>query len=276
MLSFFGSSVVAGAMTFAISGWARTLGGFIYDGGKYFSESNIITRIHQMVEEGVDIIDVGAASSRPGAAYIDEKEEVARLSIAIEIIRRYYPDVMISIDTYQANVAKEIYNCLGPVIVNDISGGDMDEKMFEVVAETGAPYIMTHIQGTPVTMQVAPHYENVGQEVRDFLNLRIERLNAMKFDNIMLDPGFGFGKTLEHNYQLMRDLDKYLQTDYPLVVGISRKSMIYRLLGSVPEKALNGTTALNMIALMKGANILRVHDVKEAVETVKIYEKMMS
>ena len=144
-----------------------------YDGGKYFSESNIITRVHQMVEEGVDIIDVGAASSRSGAAYIDEKEEVARLSVAIEIIRRYYPDVMISIDTYQANVAKEIYNCLGPVIVNDISGGDMDEKMFEVVAETGAPYIMTHIQGTPVTMQVAPHYENVGQEVRDFLNLRI-------------------------------------------------------------------------------------------------------
>lgn len=247
-----------------------------YDGGKYFSETNIIARIHQMMEEGVDIIDVGAASSRPGAIFIDEKEEITRLSIAIEIIQRYYPQAIISIDTYQANVAKEIYQCQGPVIVNDISGGTMDKRMFQVVAELGAPYIMTHIQGTPETMQISPHYEHVAQDVRVFFEDRIKQLNQMGFDNILLDPGFGFGKTLDHNYQLMRDMDTCLKTDYPLVVGISRKSMIYNLLNSDPSRALNGTTALNMVALMKGANLLRVHDVKEAVEAVKIYQKLMS
>lgn len=247
-----------------------------YDGGKYISETGIIARVHQMMEEGTDIIDVGAASSRPGAIWIDAKEEIARLSVAIEIIQRYYPQAVISIDTYQAEVAKEIYNCLGPVIINDISGGDLDENMFEVVVELGAPYIMTHIQGNPLTMQERPYYENITREVRGFFDVRIERLNAMKFDNILLDPGFGFGKTLEHNYQLMCNLEQGMRSEYPWVVGISRKSMIYKLLEISPNEALNGTTALNMVALMKGARVLRVHDVKEAVEAVKIYCKLMS
>ena len=152
----------------------------------------------------------------------------------------------------------------------------MDKRMFQVVAELGAPYIMTHIQGTPETMQISPHYEHVAQDVRVFFEERITQLNQMGFDNILLDPGFGFGKTLDHNYQLMRDMDTCLKTEYPLVIGISRKSMIYNLLNSDPGHALNGTTALNMVALMKGANLLRVHDVKEAVEAVKIYLKLMS
>lgn len=247
-----------------------------YDGGKYLTEEKIIARIHQIMEQGADVIDVGAASSRPGAIVMDEKEELSRLSVAIEMIQRYYPQALISIDTFQAGVAKEIYHCLGPVMINDISGGNLDEKMFDVLAETGAPYIMTHIQGTPENMQKNPQYENIGKEVREFFDVRIKRLNAMNFDNILLDPGFGFGKNLEHNYRLMRDMDKYLRTDYPLVVGISRKSMIYKLLGSTPDDALNGTTALNMIALMKGADVLRVHDVKEAVEAREIYMKLMS
>ncbi len=242
-----------------------------YDGGKYLSEVRLIERIHRIVEEGADIIDVGAYSTRPGAAFVDEKEEIGRLSLAVELIRKYYPRALVSIDTFRAKVAEEIITCLGPVMVNDISGGTMDEGMFEYVAKAGVPYVLMHIQGTPQTMQKNPVYGDVVQEVRDFFVERIVRLNGLGFDNIVLDPGFGFGKTLEHNYKLMNGMDSYLELGYPLLVGISRKSMIYKLLGGTPDDALNGTTVLNTIALMKGAVILRVHDVKEAVEAVRIY-----
>ena len=242
-----------------------------YDGGKYLSEVRLIERIHRLVEEGADIIDVGAYSTRPGAAFVDEKEEIGRLSLAVELIRKYYPRALVSIDTFRAKVAEEIITCLGPVMVNDISGGTMDEGMFEYVAKAGVPYVLMHIQGTPQTMQKNPVYGDVVQEVRDFFVERIVRLNGLGFDNIVLDPGFGFGKTLEHNYKLMNGMDSYSELGYPLLVGISRKSMIYKLLGGTPDDALNGTTVLNTIALMKGAVILRVHDVKEAVEAVRIY-----
>lgn len=247
-----------------------------YDGGRYVSEVKIIERIHRIMEEGADIIDVGAYSTRPGAAFVDEKEEVGRLSMAVELIRKYYPNALVSVDTYRSKVAEEIINCLGTVIINDISGGTMDEGMFEYVAKVGVPYIMMHIQGTPETMQLNPVYEDVVKEVREFLVGRVERLNALGFDNIILDPGFGFGKTVRHNYQLMDGMEEYRELEYPLLVGISRKSMIYKVLGGKPQDALNGTTVLNTMALMKGADILRVHDVKEAVEVVKLYMELKS
>lgn len=245
-----------------------------YDGGKYISEIKVIERIHQIVGEGAGIIDVGAYSTRPGAAFVDEKEELGRLSWAVELIRKYYPEVVVSIDTFRAKVAQEIITCLGPVIVNDISGGTMDDGMFEMVAKTGVPYIMMHIQGTPQTMQQNPVYEDVVDEVRDFFTERIKQLNALGFDNIILDPGFGFGKTLVHNYELMNHMEIYQELGYPVLVGISRKTMIYKLLGGTAQDALNGTTVLNTIALMKGANILRVHDVKEAREAVMLLTTM--
>lgn len=245
-----------------------------YDGGKYVSEVKVIERIHQIVEEGAGIIDVGAYSTRPGAAFVDEKEELGRLSWAVELIRKYYPEMAVSIDTFRAKVAEEIITCLGPVIVNDISGGTMDDGMFEMVAKTGVPYMMMHIQGTPQTMQKNPVYQDVVAEVRDFFTERIEKLNALGFDNIILDPGFGFGKTLAHNYELMNHMEIYQELGYPVLVGISRKTMIYKLLGGTAQDALNGTTVLNTIALMKGANILRVHDVKEAREAVILLTTM--
>lgn len=245
-----------------------------YDGGKYTTETAVIRRIHQIVEEGAGIIDVGAYSTRLGAAFVDEQEELGRLSWAVELVRKYYPNLPVSIDTFRAGVAREIVSCLGEVIVNDISGGTLDENMFDFVAETGVPYIMMHIQGTPQTMQQNPVYEDVVREVRQFLTERIAVLNAKGFDNIILDPGFGFGKTLAHNYELMSGMDTYQDLDYPLLVGISRKTMIYKLLGGTAQDALNGTTVLNTIALLKGANILRVHDVKEAVETVRIVQQL--
>ena len=245
-----------------------------YDGGKYTTETAVIRRIHQIVEEGAGVIDVGAYSTRPGAAFVDEQEELGRLSWAVELVRKYYPNLPVSIDTFRAGVAREIVSCLGKVIVNDISGGTLDENMFDFVAETGVPYIMMHIQGTPQTMQQNPVYEDVVREVRQFLTERIAVLNAKGFDNIILDPGFGFGKTLVHNYELMSGMDTYQDLGYPLLVGISRKTMIYKLLGGTAQDALNGTTVLNTIALLKGANILRVHDVKEAVETVRIVQQL--
>lgn len=247
-----------------------------YDGGKYTSELKVIERIHAIVEQGASLIDVGAYSTRPGAAFVNEKEELSRLTFAVELIRKYYPHVPVSVDTFRANVAKEINHCLGPIIVNDISGGTMDDRMFETVAKMNVPYILMHIQGTPQDMQANPRYEDVVREVREFFVERIDRLNGLGFHNIILDQGFGFGKTVVHNYQLMDQMDSFLDLGYPLLVGISRKSMIWRLLDITPQEALNGTTVLNTISLLKGAHILRVHDVREAVEAVKIVSAMQT
>ncbi len=244
-----------------------------YDGGRYTTEVAIRKRVERILEEGADIIDVGGYSTRPGATAVSEREELERLDPVVEMIRRSHPDALISIDTFRSGVAKSISDCFGPIIVNDISGGTMDEGIFDFVAKSGLPYILMHIQGTPDNMQQNPHYEDVVGEVRSFLMERVERLKGLGFDNIILDPGFGFGKSLEHNYELLRRMEELTALGYPLLVGVSRKSMIYKLLGGSPEEALNGTTVLNTIALLKGASVLRVHDVKEAVETVRIFEK---
>lgn len=241
-----------------------------YDGGNYISEMKIIERIRQIADEGATMIDIGAYSTRPGAAIVDEKEEIARLTPAVELVQKYHPELIISIDTFRSKVAEEINTCLGPVIINDISGGTLDPAMLHYAAKSGIPYIMMHIQGTPQTMQQNPVYENVTLDVRRFFTERITLLNELGCQNIILDPGFGFGKTLSHNYELLREMDSFNDLQYPLLVGISRKSMIYKLLDTTPADALNGTTVLNTIALLKGASILRVHDVKQAVETVKI------
>ena len=247
-----------------------------YDGGRYMSEVKIIERVRDIVEQGAAIIDVGAYSTRPGADFVDEREELSRLSFAVELVRKYYPRVPVSIDTFRANVAREICHCLGDVIVNDISGGTLDGAMFETVAELDVPYVLMHIQGTPRTMQANPRYDDVVGEVKGFLAERIGRLNALGFRKIILDPGFGFGKTLEHNYRLMARLEEFLSLDYPLLVGVSRKSMIYKLLGGTPADSLNGTTVFNTAALLKGAHILRVHDVRAAVEAVRIVGAIVS
>ena len=241
-----------------------------YDGGKYTSELKLVERVHQIVEEGAAIIDVGACSTRPGATLVEEKEELLRLTYAVERIRRYFPRLPVSIDTFRANVAREINHCLGATIINDISGGTLDPSMFETVARLNVPYVLTHIQGVPRDMQDTPCYENVVAEVREFFVERVARLRALGFDKIILDQGFGFGKSMAHNYELMNRMDSFLELSYPLLVGISRKTMIWKYLGITPDEALNGTTVLNTIALMKGASILRVHDVKEAVEAISL------
>ena len=245
-----------------------------YDGGKYTSELKIMERVDEIVEQGAGIIDVGAYSTRPGAAFVDTQEELSRLSFAVELIRKYHPHLPVSIDTFRADVAKEISHCLGPIIINDISGGTMDDKMFETVAELGLPYIMMHMQGTPQNMQQHPHYDNLLKEVFMYIARKVQQLRDLGVKDIILDPGFGFGKTIEHNYELLAHLEEFRVFELPLLVGVSRKSMIYRLLGTTPQEALNGTTVLDTICLLKGADILRVHDVREAVETVKIVEAM--
>jgi dihydropteroate synthase len=255
----------------AVMGILNVTDDSFHDGGKYVSEKQIIDRVNEIARQGAAIIDIGACSTRPGAVVASEKEEIARLTFAVEIARKYQPRLPVSIDTFRANVAREVIGCLGEVIVNDIAGGTMDEEMFRVVADLNAPYILTHIQGTPRDMQHAPAYDDVTREVHEFLDSRLARLREMGCDRLVADPGFGFGKSVEHNYRLMRDLAAFRDLGAPLLVGISRKTMIWKPLGITPADALNGTTVLNTIALDRGAAILRVHDVSAAVEAVKIH-----
>lgn len=247
-----------------------------YAGSRTQTEAEIAARVHQIVDEGAGIIDVGAYSSRPGADDVPAEEEARRLRHALDIVRREAPDAIISVDTFRADVAKMCVEEGGAHIINDISGGTLDKNMFRTVARLRVPYILMHIQGEPHTMQQAPHYDNLEQEVFLFLSQRVDQLRQLGVADIILDPGFGFGKTLAHNYELMNRLEDFREFDLPLLVGISRKSMIYKLLGTTPVEALGGTIALNTIALMKGAHILRVHDVRAAVETVRIVETMKS
>lgn len=240
------------------------------------AEECIRKRVHTILDEGGAMIDVGAYSTRPGAPEVTADEEMRRLAMGLEIVRREAPDAIVSVDTFRADVAKSCVRDFGVQIINDISGGELDRAMFHTVGRLGVPYILMHMQGEPRTMQEAPHYDNVTAEVITYLARRAQMLRDHGVKDIILDPGFGFGKTLDHNYELMSRLEDFHELGMPLLVGISRKSMIYRLLGGTPEDALNGTTALNMLALTKGAHILRVHDVKAAVETVKIYEKTIA
>ena len=238
------------------------------------SEGEIRQRVCQIRQEGATMVDIGAYSSRPGAEDVSKDEELRRLLPAIDIVREEWPEAVVSVDTFRAEVARKAVEA-GADIVNDISGGEMDREMFSAVSELHVPYILMHMQGTPKDMQVEPKYENLMCEVFRSLGERVEALHEMGVADVILDPGFGFGKTMTQNYEMMARLEEFRLLGCPLLVGVSRKSMIYRLLNTMPEESLNGTTALNMIALMKGAGILRVHDVKEAVEAIKIYRQCL-
>lgn len=245
-----------------------------YAGSRKQTEAEIAGRARQIVEEGASIIDVGAYSSRPNAEHISPEKEMERLRKGLEIIRRECPDTPLSVDTFRADVAKMCVEEYGAAIINDIAAGEMDADMFPTVARLGVPYIMMHMQGTPQNMQFHPHYDNLLKEVIFYFSEKVQKLRDLGAKDIILDPGFGFGKTLEHNYELMNHLEEFSLFELPILVGVSRKSMIYNLLGGCPDDALNGTTVLDTISLLKGADILRVHDVKPAVETVRIVQKM--
>ena len=247
-----------------------------YADSRMETETQIAGRIAQILSEGASIIDIGAYSSRPGALHISAEEEKERLRTGLEIIRRDYPDAIVSVDTFRADVAQWCVEEYGVHIINDISAGEMDKRMFDTVARLGVPYIMMHMQGTPQNMQQHPAYEHLFKDVFLYFAQKIDQLRDRGAKDIILDPGFGFGKTLEHNYELMAHLEEFRLFRLPLLVGISRKSMIYKLLGTTPQEALNGTTALHAVALLKGANLLRVHDVRQAVETVRIVEMLKS
>lgn len=231
-------------------------------------------RVRNMLDEGADIIDIGAYSTRPGADEVSAVEEMHRLATALDIVRQEAPDAWLSVDTFRAEIAQNCVRDYGVNLVNDISGGTLDRAMFHTVARLGVPYVLMHLQGTPRTMQLNPHYDDPVAEVIEWLARRAQRLRELGAHDIILDPGFGFGKTLEHNYTLLDKLDYFHELELPILVGVSRKSMIYRLLETDPDQALNGTTVVNTIALLKGAHILRVHDVRAAVEAVRIVETM--
>ena len=245
-----------------------------YAGSRGVAERDIIDRLRQMTDEGASIIDIGAYSSRPDADDVSTEEEMARLRHALSLVRQHQPDAVVSVDTFRADVARMCVEEYGVAMVNDISAGEMDDEMFPTIARLGVPYIAMHMKGTPQTMQINPQYEHFLKEIFYFFSEKVQKLRDLGVKDIIIDPGFGFGKTMGHNYQLMNHLEEFKLFGLPLLVGISRKSMIYKLLGTTPEEALNGTTVLNTIALQKGAHILRVHDVKAAVEAVKIVEKM--
>lgn len=243
-----------------------------YDGGRYTHTEAAVARAAQMLNEGADILDIGGASSRPGAETVPETEEIQRVVPVIAAIRQQYPDAIISIDTWRAAVARAAV-AAGADIVNDISAGTLDPMLIPTVAELQVPYILMHIQGTPQTMQLQPEYNDVATEVLDFLIQKVATLRSAGIRDIIIDPGFGFGKTIAHNYALLRELHTYRQVlQLPLLAGISRKSMIYKLLNITAEESLPATTALHLFALQQGADILRVHDVREAVQARTLYQ----
>ena len=240
-----------------------------FDGGLYLHEEQIISRCKKMLDEGASIIDIGAQSSRPSATLIQADDELLKLLPIIKLLKTEIPEIIISIDTFWAKTANKCIRA-GAHIINDISAGEMDENMFNTIAKLKVPYIIMHMQGTPQNMQENPTYNNVVTEVISYFDKKIALLKAKGVKEIIIDPGFGFGKTLVHNYQLLNKLEQLNQFELPVLIGTSRKSMIYKLLDTKPQEALNGTSVTNTMALQKGASILRVHDVKEAMECIKI------
>lgn len=241
-----------------------------FDGGKFLTKENIIKQAQKIEEEGAKIIDIGASSSRPGSTPVSEEIELERLLPAIKLVQKNTKNLKISIDTFRANVAEE---CIknGAHIINDISAGEKDLKMFETIINLDVPYIMMHMQGDSKNMQVNPKYEDVNSDIISFFEQKVKYLNTKGFKKIIIDPGFGFGKTIEHNYEILKNLKKFRELNLPILAGLSRKSMIYNLLEISAEEALNGTSIVNTISLLNGVNILRVHDVKQAVECIRIY-----
>lgn len=244
-----------------------------YDGGLYNNTDRALAQTEKMLLEGATFIDIGGASSKPGAVEISTDEELARVLPVVEEIHKTFPETIISIDTYKSDVAK-LAVAAGAAMVNDISGGKLDPKMLKTVGALGVPYVVMHMQGTPQNMQDKPSYDNILTEIRSFFAAKIDAAHKAGIHDVIIDPGFGFGKTLEHNYSLLKNLSSIKMNGIPLLIGVSRKSMIYKLLQAEVTEALNGTTVLNTVALQQGAQILRVHDVKEAHQAVQLIEKL--
>lgn len=244
-----------------------------FDGGKYKNETELLERVAKMLDEGATFIDVGAYSSKPNAEFVSEAEEIARIIPVVNLLQKHFPDILLSIDTFRAEVAKR---CIenGAAIINDISAGKLDDKMLETIAEFQVPYIMMHMKGTPQTMQTLTQYDDIIKEMLFYFSERIAAARAFGINDIIADPGFGFAKTLEQNFEVMQKMELFQMLELPLLIGVSRKSMIYKILYINAQTALNGTTVLNTIALTKGAKILRVHDVKEAVEAIQLFNKI--
>ncbi len=245
-----------------------------YAESRVAGEENILNRVNQILQEGGSMVDIGAYSSRPGADEVSTEEEMRRLREALTVIRREHSDIILSVDTFRADVAKMCVEEYGVQIINDISGGMLDPDMFKTVARLGVPYILMHMRGNPKTMQQLTQYNSFVKDVFIYFAEKLQELRDLGQKDIILDPGFGFGKTLDQNYELMQHMNEFKMFDLPVLVGISRKSMIYKLFGTTPQESLNGTTALNTYALTQGAHILRVHDVKQAVEAVQIVDKI--
>lgn len=243
-----------------------------YDGGSYPTLNEQVEQAGRMLEEGAAVIDLGGASTRPGSGEVDEEEELLRVMPALQAILRTFSGCLLSVDTYRASIARHALDN-GAFMVNDVTGGTADAGMLSLMASRGAPYVMMHMKGTPKTMQTDPRYGDVTGEISYFFEAQLKRLEEQGYYNTILDPGFGFGKTVAHNFEILRRLDEFAVHGYPLLVGLSRKSMINRVLGTTPAEALNGTSVLNAIALLKGVSILRVHDVREAVETIRLVER---
>lgn len=243
------------------------------DGGKYNSTKNAISHIERMFEEGANLIDIGAVSSRPGSDLLSTDEEKQRLKPLLTEVQKNFPDQIFSLDTFRSEIAEWAVNDYNISIINDISAGNLDDNMFSTIGKLQVPYIMMHMQGTPEDMQVAPQYKNITQDLIEYFAKKVHQLSAFAVNDIIIDPGFGFGKTLEDNYELFKFLDNFKILEKLLLVGVSRKSMIQKLLNTDAEGSLNGTSVLNTIALTKGANMLRVHDVKEAKETLEIWNR---
>ncbi|MBO6829225.1 MAG: dihydropteroate synthase [Muricauda sp.] len=242
-----------------------------FDGGKYKDETSILQQVEYMLDHGATFIDMGAYSSRPGAEHVPEDEELLRMLPVIDLILTKFPDTLISVDTFRSKVAAESIEH-GAALINDISAGNLDAAMFDTVANYQVPYIMMHMKGTPQSMQKQATYSDVIKDLRSYFSEKIRETTSKKINDIIIDPGFGFAKTTEQNYTLLNHLDLFQTFGLPILIGLSRKSMIYKVLESSPQEALNGTTALHTIALLKGANIIRAHDVKEAMECVKLVE----
>jgi dihydropteroate synthase len=243
-----------------------------YDGGRFLTLIDQLKQVEKMISEGAVIIDLGAISTRPGAIPVDEEQEMVRLLPSLSAIKGHFSEVVISVDTYRSAVAKAAIDH-GAMMINDIYGGRFDEQMFDLVASHNIPYVLMHMQGSPDDMQINPHYEDVVSEVREFFRSRLDLLPSGS-KQVVLDPGFGFGKTVDNNFRLLQQFESFRSFGFPLLAGLSRKSMINRVLQIKPQEALNGTTVLNTIALLKGANILRVHDVKEAIEAIRLVEAL--
>lgn len=244
-----------------------------YDGGRFRNSSSIMRQVDQMLEEGATFIDVGAYSSKPNADEVSEVEELQRILPVVDLIIKNFPEVVLSIDTFRSKVAKQCINA-GASLINDISAGHLDDTMLETVAKLKVPYIMMHMRGNPKTMQQQTNYDNLVKDMLSYFSERIAKAKALGIVDMIIDPGFGFAKTVEQNYELLNKLELLKMTDLPILVGVSRKSMIYKTLDTSADKALNGTTVLNTIALQKGTKILRVHDIKEAMECIKLTQQL--